>query len=66
MLDEDGELVDIFGRYSSMALEGQTGLIESLKGPNHLKAMKNGLAEQKFKLKKTPDGYKANENKQET
>ena len=33
MLDGDGELVDCFGRYTSMALEGKTALIESLQRP---------------------------------
>ena len=33
MLGDDGELVDCFGRYTSMALEGQTALIESLQRP---------------------------------
>ena len=34
MIDRDGEVVDCFGRYTSMALEGRSSLIESLQKPS--------------------------------
>ena len=33
MIDEDGEVVDCFGRYTSIALEGKGSLIASLQKP---------------------------------
>ena len=65
MVDDDGEIVDCFGRYSSMALQGKGSLLASLQRPSQSQAMVNVLAKQKQMANAFPEKTHSAERKYE-